>query len=95
MDSTERFPHKLLRDNEYILVDYHYDTNYIRVIPIKNRKRLMITEAYEKLYYNFKQDSIAFITYVLDNKKSKYLLESCNMRKIAFQLIPLYKHRNN
>ena len=47
MDLIGRFPRRLLRENEYILLGYHYDTNHIRVIPMKNRYSLIITEAWK------------------------------------------------
>ena len=45
MDLTGRSLCKSSRSNKYIVVDYHYDVNYIRAIPIKNRKGPTITEA--------------------------------------------------
>ena len=44
-DLTGRFPIKSSRGNEYILVGYHYDGNYIHGIPVKNRSALVLTEA--------------------------------------------------
>ena len=37
MDLTGRFPHCSSRGNEYILVAYHYDSNAILGLPLKNR----------------------------------------------------------
>ena len=44
MDVTSRFPRKSSRRNEYILVRYYFDTNHIRVIPIKDRRGQTITK---------------------------------------------------
>ena len=40
MDLTGKFPRKSSRGNEYLLIGYNYDTNYIRVIPIKTGEGL-------------------------------------------------------
>ena len=45
MDLTGRFPKRSSQGNEYILVAYHYNTNLIKAIPIKNRHSQVITEA--------------------------------------------------
>ena len=95
MDLTGRFPRKSSRGNEYLLIGYHYDANHIRAIPIKNRKGPTITEAWQQLHHDFKQAGSAPITYILDNEKSKDLLESFESEKIAYQLVPPYKHRTN
>ena len=47
MDLTGRFPRRSSRGNKYILVSYHFDTNYIRAITMKNRRGQTITEAWE------------------------------------------------
>ena len=47
MDLTGRFPQKSSQGHEYILVVYHYDSNLIHVIPIKNRKGSSLSEAWE------------------------------------------------
>ena len=95
MDLTGRFPRKSLRGNECILIGYHYDANHIKAIPIKNRRGPTTTEAWEKLHHDFKKAGASPKTCVLDNEKSKDLLESFEMEKIAHQLVPPHKHRNN
>ena len=42
---TGQFCKRSSRGNKYILVGYHFDDNYIRGIPIKNRKWSTILEA--------------------------------------------------
>ena len=36
-DLTGRFPVRSSQGNEYVLIGYHYDGNYIHGIPVKNR----------------------------------------------------------
>jgi len=76
MDLTGNFPKRSSRGNEYILVGYHYNANHIRGIPIKNQQGPTIKEALEQLHQDFKKAGVALQTYVLDNEKSKDLLES-------------------
>ena len=38
LELTRRFPKQSSRRNRYIMVSYYYDANYIRDIPIKNRR---------------------------------------------------------
>jgi hypothetical protein len=95
LDLTGQFPRKLSHRNRYLLIGYHHDANHIRAIPIKNRKEATITEAWEKLYTDFKKAGLAPQTYVLDNEKSKDLLDSFADQKIQYQLVLLYKHRTN
>ena len=45
-DLTGRFPCKSRRGNEYILVAYHFDGNFIIARALKNRKADPITEAW-------------------------------------------------
>ena len=84
MDLAGRFLRKSLQGNEYILVGYHYDANYNRAILIKNRRGPIITEAWKKVYYDFQKVVASPKTYILDNEKSKDLLEIFKMDKIAY-----------
>ena len=45
MDLTGRFPKISSSGNQYILVGYNYDANYIHAAPIKNRRGYTITKA--------------------------------------------------
>ena len=49
MDLTGHFPQKSSQGHEYILVGYHYDSNLIHGIPVKNRKGSSLSEAWEQL----------------------------------------------
>ena len=42
-DQTGNFPVKSSRDNQYIFILYHFDTNTIRAIPLKSRHTSSIT----------------------------------------------------
>ena len=92
MDLTRRFPWQSSRGNEYILVAYHFDANLIKGVPIKSRCGQVITEAWEALHEEFKQAGGAPRTYVLDNEKSKDLINSFINQQIDYQLVAPYCH---
>ena len=95
MDLTGRFPKRPSRGNEYILVGYHYDGNYIHGIPVKDRKWHSIAEAWKKLNDIFKKASVPPQMFVLDNETSADLENAFKEERITYQLITPYKHRNN
>ena len=95
MDLTGRFPKKSSRGNEYILVGYHYDGNYIHGIPLKDRRGQSISNAWQQLNNVFKKSGVMPEMYVLDNETSKELIEAFNNEHITYQLVTPYKHRNN
>ena len=53
MDLTGRFPYKSSRGNEYILIAFHYDSNAILGLPLKNRQAKTITNAWKTLQNKF------------------------------------------
>jgi hypothetical protein len=61
-------------------------------LPIKNRRGPTITEAWETIHNDFKRAGAAPNTYVLDNEKSKDLIDSFNDEKIEYQLVAPYRH---
>ena len=92
---TGRFPKHSSRRNEYIFVGYHYNTNCILGVLIKNRRGGTITKAWEKLHIIFKKAGALPETYILDNKISRDLINGFNQESINYQLVTLYNHRNN
>ena len=77
------------------MVGYHFDANMIWGIPIKDRKGNTLMEAWEHFHAMFKQAGIAPNTYVLDNEKSRDLLNLFLEEKVQHQLVAPYSHRNN
>ena len=50
IDLTGRFLKRSSRGNQHILVAYHYDTNYIHYVPVKNRKGSLIAAAWNSTH---------------------------------------------
>ena len=69
-DLTRRFPQKSSQGNQYLLIGYHYDTNCILALPLKDRTATSITKMWSKLHNIFKQAGQNPSTYVLDNEIS-------------------------
>ena len=74
---------------------HHYDRNLIHRIPIKNRKGSSLSEAWEQLNEMFRKAGEVPSTWVLKNETSKELKESFKNANVNYQLVTLYKHRNN
>ena len=95
MDLTGRFPYKSSRGNEYILIGYHFDSNAILGIPLKNRQAGTITKAWKELQEKFKNAGTAPNTWILDNETSHNLQEAMTKYTIKFQFVPPHNHRAN
>ena len=50
---TGRFPYKSSRGNEYILIGYHFDSNAIYGVPLKNRQAATITKVWKQVHNKF------------------------------------------
>ena len=81
---TGRFPKRSSRGNECVLVRHHFDANLVKGIPLKSRRGEVIAEAWEELRNEFVTAGIAPKTYVLDNEKSKDLIDSFMTCKIDY-----------
>ena len=95
MDLAGRFPKKSSRDNEYILVAYHYDGNYIQRHPVKDRKGHTIAEAWKQIHSIFKKAGNPPEICILDNETLEDLKNAFNQENIIYQLVTPYKHCNN
>ena len=81
---TGRFPKRSSCRNEYILIGYHYDRNYIHGIPVKNRKGSSISAGWKELNNIFKSMEVALEIYVLDNQISQDLRDAFNEELIQY-----------
>ena len=95
MDLTGRFPKVSSSGNQCILVGYNYDGNCIDVIPTKNRKGLIIAEAWQQMHNKFLKAGAAPSIYVLDNETSRDLTAAFDENHVHYQFVAPCKHRNN
>ena len=94
-DLMGRLPYRSARGNKYIMVGYHYDSNAILAIPIKNRTASVITAAWEELHSKFTTAGVSQHTYILDNEISVTLKDAFTPYKVAFQLATAHQNRVN
>ena len=73
LDLTGRFPYCSSRGNQYILIGYHYDSNTILGVPLKNRQATTITIGWNTLNDKLKQAGEKVNIWVLDNESSQDL----------------------
>ena len=95
MDITGRFPYASSRGHEYILIAYHYDSNAILGLPLKNRQSATITHAWEQLHNLFHNTATSPNIWILDNESSQELKNAMFKHKTTYQLVPPHTHRAN
>ena len=94
-DLTGRFPARSGQGNQYVLIGYHYDSNCILGIAVKNRKALTLTAAWEILHKQFQKAGIAPAVWVLDNEISSDLTQAFENNDTSFQLVPPHSYQRN
>ena len=95
MELTGIFQRQSSQGNQCFLVGYHYDANHALGTPIKNRKGIAITEAWQKMHGVFKKTGAAPNTCVFDKDTSPELMEAFKEDEIQYQLVPPCEDRNN
>ena len=76
IDLTGRFPFISKRGNQYILVAYNYDGNYISAEVVKNRESASLEKAWKIINGDFDKAGIAPETYIVDNEASMELKQA-------------------
>ena len=94
-DQTGRFPITSRKGNEYILVDYHYNSNTIHARPLKTRTGLELKSVYHKVHTFLTKKGSQPSLHILDNEFPN-VLKTC-MREVndKLQLVPPHIHRKN
>ena len=70
-DQTGRFPVTSSRGNNYIVIFYVVDANYIKSYPIKSRHRTELIRAYDDVYSFLRTRGYRPQLHKLDNETSK------------------------
>ena len=94
-DQTGKFPTMSSRGNQYVFILYHYDTNSIHAVPIKNRQAAHIKNAWHDTFNLLKHHGEAPDLHILDNECSGDLRKAFLKNDIAFQKVPAHIHRRN
>jgi hypothetical protein len=94
-DQTGRFVTPSLSGNEYLLVLYDYDSNYVHAEPLRNRKGPAILAAYKSATAILRRAGLHPKLQRLDNEASEALKTYMTDSAIDFQLAPPQIHRRN
>ena len=70
-DQTGKFPIKSSRGNEYLFILYHFDTNSIHAVAIKDRRGASIRDAWVSIFDTLKIHGEAPNLHILDNECSE------------------------
>jgi hypothetical protein len=81
--------------NEYILLTYDYDSNYIHVEPMKSRSASEHMKAYQRTITLLKQQGLQSQLHRLDNEASTLLRDFITGEQIVYQLTPPNVKRSN
>jgi hypothetical protein len=95
IDPTGRFLTPSTSGNQYILVVYEYDGNFIHAEPMVDRKAPSVITAYKQAVSLFKSRGFKQLLQRLDNEASSALQSLMDDTDIAFQLALPHCHRRN
>lgn len=94
-DQTGKFPVTSTRGNAYVFVLYHYDSNTIHPVAIKNRTAESLLEAFKQAHQELVKAGCRPQLHRLDNECSQLLKDYMHDEEIDFQLVPPGIHRRN
>ena len=95
LDQTGRFVLPSSTGNNYIMIVYDYDSNFIFAQPFRNRTAKCILEAYKLLHARLCKAGLRPRLQRLDNECSQLLKGFMHNKNIDFQLVPPAVHRRN
>ena len=94
-DQTGRFPVTSSRGNNYIVIFYVVDANYIKSYPIKSRHRTELIRAYDNVYSFLRTRGYRPQLHKLDNETSKDVESFIANNNASHQYTPPDMHRTN
>jgi hypothetical protein len=94
-DQTGRFPVTSNKGNNYIVLFYVVDANFIKSYPIKSRHRTEILKAYEEVYQYLRIRGYRPKLHRLDNETSKDVEDFIVEQNAQYQYTPPDIHRTN
>ena len=94
-DATGPFPVVSSLGNKYVFLLYDYDSNYIMVQPVKDKKKATTVAAFKKQLNILKRCGLKPKLQKLDNEASQVLKDYITAEDIDYQLVPPHMHRRN
>lgn len=95
VDGTGRFPVPSSQGNQYVLVMYSWDSNYIHHELMKNRSAVELTAAYKRGITFYATHGFKPSFQRIDNEAPQVLLDFMRQEDISFQKAPPNMHRRN
>jgi hypothetical protein len=94
-DQTGRFISPSSTGNNYLMIMYDYDSNFIFAQPMKNRQGPTILDAYATLHARLCNAGLKPRLQRLDNECSTLLKDFMHDNDVDYQLVPPGIHRRN
>ena len=95
MDATGRFPVMSHAGHEYQLIMYSEGSNYIKVLPMKNRNKASYLSAHKKGLAWFEDHGYKPTFQRMDNETSQEFAIHLRSNGIRIELAPPHMHRRN
>eukprot|EP00804_Cyclotella_cryptica_P028204 CCRYP_011045-RA/>CCRYP_011045-RA protein AED:0.18 eAED:0.15 QI:0/0/0/1/1/1/2/0/1234 len=94
-DATGALPAVKLEGNQYYLVAYAYDPNYIYAIPLRNLRDESIVTAFEHVFQDLKTKGYKPTFNVTDNQATTPIKTYLNTEDCTWQFVEPHNHRVN
>eukprot|EP00804_Cyclotella_cryptica_P015310 CCRYP_005417-RA/>CCRYP_005417-RA protein AED:0.07 eAED:0.07 QI:0/-1/0/1/-1/1/1/0/1190 len=94
-DATGTLPAVTLEGNQYYLVAYAYDPNYIYAIPLRNLRDESIMTAFEHVFQDLKTKGYKPTFNVTDNQATTPIKTYSNTEDCKWQFVEPHNHRVN
>jgi hypothetical protein len=94
-DQTGRLPYASTMGNQYVLVAYDHDSNFIFMRPIKSRKSQHLLEAIQDIYKILARSGFQPKFHRLDNECPQEVKDYFTDNGVQYQLAPPEDHRSN
>jgi hypothetical protein len=92
---TGKFLVRSSKGNAYVIVCIIYDSNYIKVVPMKSRSASEWFKAYDSIQQELTVKGFTPKLQTLDNEASTALKDFFRAQNIDYQLVPPHCHRRN
>jgi len=94
-DSTGTFPYMSLEGNVCFFVVYHYESNAILGLPLKNMEDSTVYEAYKQQFEFLKRKGFTIKLNVMDNQASRQIKRFLTTQECDLLLVEPHNHRVN
>ena len=87
-DATGRFPDRSQSGNQYVLVTYHEDSNYIHMELLPDRSAVSYVDAYRRILSFFRSHGVTIDIIRTDNETSSDLEQYMRTERVSREYVP-------